>query len=133
MNPRSLLRAEGLAAFLAATGAYLALDGPLWLFALLILAPDLSMLGYVLGDRVGAAAYNAGHAYVLPLSLGALGYWRSSSLAVLVALVWAAHIGVDRFAGYGLKYPTGFRDTHLARLDDRSGRSIAAPVVEPAD
>ena len=133
MHPRSLLRAEGLATFLAAGGAYYALDGPLWLFALLILAPDLSMLGYALGNRTGAAVYNAGHTYVLPLTLGALGYWQSSSLAVLVALVWIAHIGADRLLGYGLKYPTGFKDTHLGRLDDGRDDGVSTPAVEPSD
>lgn len=133
MNPRSLLRAEGLATFLAATGAYLALDGPLWLFALLILAPDLSMLGYALGNRAGAAVYNAGHTYVLPLTVGAFGYWGSSRLVVLGALVWTAHIGADRLLGYGLKYPNGFKDTHLSRIADRSDDPAPVPTVEPSD
>jgi len=36
--------------------------------------------------------------------------------ATQIALVWLAHIGFDRFFGYGLKYPTGFKDTHLQRV-----------------
>jgi hypothetical protein len=32
------------------------------------------------------------------------------------ALIWTAHIGVDRLLGFGLKYPTRFQDTHLQRI-----------------
>jgi len=32
------------------------------------------------------------------------------------ALIWLAHIGIDRALGYGLKYPTFFRDTHLQHV-----------------
>ncbi len=45
-----------------------------------------------------------------------VGVFADADLALQIALVWAAHIGVDRAIGYGLKYPTGFRDTHLQRV-----------------
>lgn len=114
MEPRSYLRLEGLAVFVAAVGGYLALDGPLWLLGLLALAPDISMLGYLAGSRVGSRIYNLFHTYTLPLVLGAIGVWASRELPVLVALVWAGHIGADRLVGYGLKFESGFRDTHLS-------------------
>jgi uncharacterized protein DUF4260 len=41
---------------------------------------------------------------------------RGAPLAVGVASVWFAHIGMDRMAGYGLKYASGFKDTHLGRV-----------------
>lgn len=115
MEPRSFLRVEGLAALVVALAVYVALEGPIWLLLVLALAPDLSMLGYLAGPRVGSLAYNVVHTYALPLALGGLGAWTDATLAILVAAVWAGHIGLDRFAGYGLKYPTGFRDTHLGR------------------
>jgi hypothetical protein len=40
----------------------------------------------------------------------------SHEAALQIALIWLAHIGVDRMLGYGLKYPTGFKDTHLQRV-----------------
>lgn len=113
MQPAHFLRLEGLAAAAVALAAYVAVDGPLWLLVVLALAPDLSMLAYLAGPRVGSLGYNVVHAYVLPLALGATGVWADVALAVQVAAVWAAHIGVDRLAGYGLKFDTGFRDTHL--------------------
>ena len=37
-------------------------------------------------------------------------------VATKVALIWLAHTGADRLFGYGLKYPTAFKDTHLSRV-----------------
>lgn len=95
-------------------GVYLTLDGPLWLLALLALAPDLSMLGYLGGPRVGSLVYNVGHTYALPLALGGVGVWADLRPALLIAAVWAGHIGADRLLGYGLKFASGFGDTHLS-------------------
>ena len=116
MDARTILRVEGAAVFLAASAAFVTLGGPWWLYLLLILAPDLGMLGYVAGPAIGSRTYNLVHTYTLPLVLGGLGWWSDTTLAILVALVWAAHVGIDRTIGYGLKYPTGFKDTHLDRL-----------------
>lgn len=90
--------------------------GSWWLFGLLLLAPDVSMLGYLAGRGVGAAVYNVFHSYPLPAVLGGFGLLAGAPLAVAVALVWFAHIGMDRMLGYGLKYGTGFKDTHLGRV-----------------
>ena len=114
--PRRLLHAEGAVVFLAATLLYFHGNHPWWLYLLLALAPDLSMLGYLGGARVGAATYDAAHTYVAPLALAALGVVAGWDTAVAVGLVWAAHIGADRALGYGLKYPSGFGDTHLQRV-----------------
>jgi hypothetical protein len=111
-----LLRIEGLLLFAAAIALYV--DGGFsgLAFALLILAPDLSMIGYAAGPRVGAIAYDVAHFEALPLALGALGVVVDSSVAVQLALIWLAHIGIDRALGYGLKYESGFKDTHLQRV-----------------
>lgn len=114
--PRLLLRAEGLAVAVAAVALYVHGEHGWLLFVVLVLAPDLSMLGYLAGPRAGAVAYDAVHALVLPVALGAAGVLIDSGLAVQLALIWVVHIGVDRMVGYGLKYPTGFRDTHLQRV-----------------
>jgi hypothetical protein len=93
-----------------------------WLmFVVLFLTPDLFMLGYFAGPRVGAVAYNLAHAYISPLVLGAAGVLADVPLAVLLALIWTAHIGFDRALGYGLKYATAFGETHLGRLGGRIG------------
>jgi hypothetical protein len=81
---------------------------------LLALAPDLSMVGYLGGNRIGSLAYNDFHTYTSPLAVGAAAVLTDTRLALLVALVWAGHVGADRLVGYGLKYPSGFKDTHLS-------------------
>lgn len=112
---RTLLRAEGLAELAAAIALYAALDGSWWSFALLFLAPDLAMLGYLGGPRLGAFAYNAAHSYLGPVALGLLGVALAPALTPFAA-IWAAHVGFDRALGYGLKRASGFRDTHLGRI-----------------
>jgi hypothetical protein len=111
-----LLRVEGLAVGAAAIALYFDGDHPWWLLVVLILTPDLAMLGYVAGPRVGAAAYDLAHTYAAPIALGAIGVLGDVETCVAVALIWATHIGIDRLLGYGLRYPTGFKDTHLQRV-----------------
>ena len=82
MDPRTVLRLEGVAVFAAATSAYFALGAPVWLLVVLALAPDIAMVGYLAGPRVGSYAYNAVHTYVGPVALGAAGIWFGSSPAL---------------------------------------------------
>jgi hypothetical protein len=112
----ALLRLEGLAALVAAVTAYWFIGGNWWLFALLLLAPDLSMLGYSAGEKTGARLYNLVHTYTVPATLGAIGWFGGIGWLVPVALTWIAHIGMDRALGYGLKYPGHFKETHLGRM-----------------
>lgn len=117
--PTPVLRAEG-AALLGVSIFLYARYGDGWLlFVLLILAPDLSMLGYVGGPVSGAVAYNLAHTTVLPLLLAVVGVVMGGVATLSVALIWMAHIGMDRAMGYGLKRTTGFRDTHLGRVGRR--------------
>ena len=113
---RTLLRLEGLAVLAAAVFLYWHAGFRWGEFAVLFLAPDLSFIAYLFGPRVGATAYNAAHTYVGPVLLGALGLVAETELLVQIALIWITHIGVDRALGYGLKYPTAFKDTHLQRV-----------------
>lgn len=110
------LRLEG-AALLGASIFLYARYGRGWvLFALLILAPDLSMIGYAGGPFAGAVTYNVFHTTVLPIVLAVFGIASGSTVLLSVALVWLAHIGMDRSLGYGLKRTTGFHETHLGRI-----------------
>lgn len=115
-GPKLLLRLEGLALAGAAATLYAHSGASWWLFALLLLAPDLSFLGYLAGPRAGAAAYNAVHTTLAPIALGLASAALDSPLALKIALIWLAHIGLDRGLGYGLKYGAGFGFTHLGRV-----------------
>ena len=116
MRPTTLLRAEGVALLVLSVLLYRVNGGGWLMFGVLLLAPDLSMLGYLAGPQVGAAIYNAFHTYAMPAVVGALGMIFANPLMVAVALIWFAHIGMDRTVGYGLKYPSSFKDTHLERV-----------------
>lgn len=114
--PRILLRLEGLAAVAAAVWAYQLSGGSWGWFAVLLLVPDLSMFAFLAGPRAGAIAYNAVHTYVGPGLVAALAWVAHAPWFVSLALIWVAHIGIDRALGYGLKYATAFSDTHLGRI-----------------
>ena len=115
---KRILQAEGLALLLAALVAYQLIGKSWWIFAVLFLAPDISFSGYLLGPRVGTAAYNVMHSTILPFVLAGLAWWFATptSVPAAVAAIWFAHIGFDRAPGYGLEYASGFKDTHLGKL-----------------
>lgn len=118
---RPWLRAEGLVVLALAAAFYRHFQLPWLWFGLLFLAPDLSMIGYVAGPRIGARCYNAAHSYLLPGALAAIGLGFGAHLAQAreltgIAAIWCAHIGFDRALGYGLKSAEGFRFTHLGKI-----------------
>lgn len=110
----TLLRLEGAVVLAAAVVAYRQTGWSWGLFAALFLVPDVSMLGYLRGARVGARCYNAMHTYIAPGACATASLVAGWPLAI--PLIWVAHIGFDRALGYGLKLDTGFRDTHLGRI-----------------
>jgi hypothetical protein len=112
---RTMLRFEGLMLFTAALLVY-AHSGTSWvLFFALFLVPDLSFAAYIFGPRAGAFAYNTMHMTVGPIVLAIISQLIATSAVPLlpIALIWFAHVGFDRALGYGLKYASGFSDTHL--------------------
>lgn len=115
-KPGVLLRIEGVALLAGAVGAYFALGFRWWWLPVLLFTPDLAMAGYLISARSGAALYNAAHLSALPAVLGAASLVLGWDAGLLVALVWLAHIGMDRALGFGLKYETAFKDTHLGRV-----------------
>jgi hypothetical protein len=122
-----LERLEGLALLTASVIVYA--SNPNWiLFALLLLAPDLAMIGYLRGPRIGAIAYNLAHLKILPLALSIIGLLTGNTLEIQLALIWFAHIGMDRTLGYGLKLETGFSDTTLGKMGQRTKENLTRPA-----
>jgi len=114
--PNLFLRIEGITVLILSTILYFYLDGKWPMFVILFLAPDLVMLGYLVNKRIGSISYNVFHFYLLPAILILLGIFYNYNLLILLALIWLAHIGIDRVLGYGLKYETGFKDTHMQKV-----------------
>ena len=114
--PVPLQRIEGVAILLGSIWLFTQTGQSWWLFALLLLMPDLGMVGYLAGPRLGAVSYNLTHTLVAPLGLLALAALVDHSMPIALAAIWGAHIGMDRALGYGLKHASGFKDTHLGRI-----------------
>jgi hypothetical protein len=115
--PRVWLRVEGVVVLAAGAGLYLHLGGAPVALVPLLLAVDISMVGYLVGPRPGAVIYNLAHNWAAGVAVLALAWWLGSPAIGLVGAILVAHTGMDRAAGYGLKYPTAFGDTHLGRLE----------------
>jgi Domain of unknown function (DUF4260) len=123
---RGLLRLEGLLLFTAALLLYAHIGASWILFLVLFLVPDLSFMFYLFGAHAGAVAYNTMHTTLGPIVLALASQLDlarygivSTHLALPVALIWFAHVGFDRALGYGLKYASGFGDTHLGAIGKR--------------
>jgi hypothetical protein len=119
-HPAALLRIEEAILLILTLFAYQHLHASWLLFAILFLAPDLFMLGYLANPRLGAATYNLAHTLTLPLTLLLTSYLKHWPVALAISLIWTAHIAIDRLLGYGLKYPTIFKDTHLQHIPSSS-------------
>src|SRR3984893_18959882 len=96
---RTLLRLEGLTLFAGMTLLYAVWGGSWWVYALLFFVPDLSFAAYLAGPRLGAIVYNAAHSYMAPMTLNIAGFALASPLVLSIAMIWLAHIGIDRALG----------------------------------
>ncbi len=118
---RILLRLEGFCVLVAACLAYSNI-GLVWsTFTLYFLVPDIALLGYFGGSKVGTISYNTTHSYIGAIACLVIGFMVPAPTFQCAGLIWSAHIGFDRALGYGLKYPEGFGFTHLGRI----GRFVA--------
>ncbi len=116
MNTKWWLKIEDAVILLSAVFLCFFVDARWYVFAGMALAPDLGILGYLAGPRFGAVTYNVTHIQAVPLVLALYGLNTANPVLQAVALVWIAHIAFDRLAGYGLKMPSAFTDTHLGKI-----------------
>ncbi|RRQ49516.1 DUF4260 family protein [Maribacter algicola] len=118
---RNLLRLEELAMFALGLFMYGLLGYPWWLFFVLLLTPDIGMLGYLVNEKVGAIAYNLFHHKGIAILLYFLGIYLSMPVVQMIGVILFAHASMDRIFGYGLKYEKGFKYTHLGEIGKRNG------------
>lgn len=118
---KTLLKLEQLALFITSYLISLYLGYSWWLFFVLLLLPDLSMVGYAISNRVGAILYNIFHHQALGLALIVFGYVAISPAITLAGSIILGHSAMDRCFGYGLKYNKGFRFTHLGEIGHKPG------------
>ncbi len=116
-----LLKTEEILMFALGIYMYSLLDFAWWWFLLLILAPDLGMIGYVFGSKIGAFTYNLTHHKGLAIALYLFGSYLSLPLWQLAGTILFSHSAMDRIFGYGLKYDKGFKFTHLGEIGNANG------------
>src|SRR5690625_2075263 len=107
---------EGLIIFVFMMYFYSLHDFNWWIFFLFLLVPDISMVAYIINNRMGAMIYNIVHTYTMSIPILLLGLIMENNFFIMSGIIWSAHIGIDRLFGYGLKYKTAFQDSHLQKL-----------------
>jgi len=113
-KPKIWLRLDGGVLFAASIVLFAVTKQHWWIFPALLFVPDIFMIGYIRNTKIGAFFYNAGHSYFLPSLLTLYGWHHPLCLAI--GLIWLGHVGFDRLFGYGLKYDSHFKHTHLGSL-----------------
>jgi hypothetical protein len=111
-----LVKLEELALFGLALLLFSQLDYRWSIYALLFLAPDLSMIGYLVNPRLGAWTYNLIHHKGLAVALYISGSMFSVPWLMFAGTLLLGHSSLDRVFGYGLKYEDTFQNTHLGRV-----------------
>jgi hypothetical protein len=115
---KDLIRLEELAMFALSILLFNELAYAWWWFAALILAPDIGMIGYVFGDKMGAFTYNLFHHKGVAILIYAVGWWVGNDYLVLSGIILFGHASMDRIFGYGLKFEKGFKFTHLGEIEE---------------
>lgn len=118
---KTVLKIEEVSMFILGLYLFSLLNYPWWLFLALILAPDIGMLGYIFGNRIGAFAYNLFHHKGLGVLLYIIGVFYELPLFQLIGVILFSHAAMDRVFGYGLKYEKGFKFTHLGEIGKGNG------------
>ena len=111
-----LIRLENTFVFITAVIVYFMFGFSVWLFLIFLLVPDVFMLGYLLNNKIGSYVYNIGHSYIIPILITLLYLAIGENLLLGIALIWLAHISMDRAIGYGLKYASGFDKTTIQKV-----------------
>ncbi|MFS4466803.1 DUF4260 domain-containing protein [Maribacter sp. 2210JD10-5] len=117
---KNLIRLEELAMLVLGIFMFGLLGYQWWWFLVLILAPDIGMLGYLVNQRVGAIAYNLFHHKGLAILIYFLGMYLSLPIIQLTGVILFSHASMDRVFGYGLKYNSGFNHTHLGEIGKKN-------------
>ena len=115
-NILTLIKLDNECIFIITIAVYFKLEFSIWLFLLLLLVPDIFMLGYVINRKIGRYVYNIGHTYITPIIIALLYLYIDERLLLQIALIWLAHISMDRTLGFGLKYSSDTNKTIIQKM-----------------
>ena len=116
------LKLEELALFLLSLYALYTMHAQWWIFLLLFIGPDISMLGYSAGNTIGAISYNLFHHKGVAVVFFIAGWVLENWGLQITGIVLFGHSSMDRMFGYGLKFFEGFKFTHLEKIGKDAGR-----------
>ena len=119
---KTILKLEELVMFLVSIALLYVSYVSWWWYLLLFLGPDISMLGYLAGNKIGAWSYNLFHHKGIAILVFLIGLMLdqndiyNNAWVTSIGIVLFGHSSMDRFFGYGLKYENGFKFTHLGEI-----------------
>lgn len=113
---KNIIKLEEVAMFGSCIYALSFLGVEWWWYLILVLGPDIGMVGYLLSNKAGAVCYNLLHHKGIAIALFAAGWLTQNVSIQQIGIVLFGHSSMDRFFGYGLKYPNGFKFTHLGEI-----------------
>ncbi|MGQ8337184.1 DUF4260 domain-containing protein [Sunxiuqinia sp. A32] len=111
-----MLKIEEAGMFILAFYLSILLGYTWWVFVLFLLVPDISMIGYLFGNKAGANIYSFFHQKSLAVLVGIVGYVVDIPELTFSGIILFGHSSFDRLTGYGLKYSKGFNYTHLGAI-----------------
>lgn len=114
--PRRILQIESAIFFLISLYLFSLREQSWLIFILLLLTPDISMIGYIKDKKIGSIIYNLVHNYILAIALVILGNISPYDWMVTLGIILFAHVSLDRLFGFGLKYTSDFKDTHIQKI-----------------
>ncbi len=117
---KNVIKLEELAMWLACVYVFYLLQVNWWWYALILLGPDISMLGYLGGNKVGGILYNLFHHKGIAIAIIILSLVMENELILYIGITLFGHSSMDRVMGYGLKLKEGFKFTHLGEIGKKN-------------
>lgn len=113
---KNLIKLEEATMFVFSIVLFSFTDFAWWWFLVLILLPDICMVGYMVSHKIGAWTYNLFHHKAIALLVLCIGWTIGNAWIELAGIILFGHASLDRVLGYGLKYLDSFKHTHLGWL-----------------
>jgi len=113
---KNILKLEEAAMFVLSLYALNLLHVNWWVYLLVLIAPDISFIGYAAGNKVGAVCYNLFHHKGIAIAIFLAGFILKGEWPEIIGILLFGHSSMDRMFGYGLKLNEGFKYTHLGLI-----------------
>ncbi|MCF0051692.1 DUF4260 domain-containing protein [Dyadobacter sp. LJ53] len=110
---KTTIKIEEFSMLILSIYALFQFSSPWWYFVLMLIGPDISMVGYLAGNIFGALVYNFFHHRAVAILVFLTGLTIGQTELQAAGVILFGHSAMDRMLGFGLKYNQGFKFTHL--------------------